>query len=140
MYGRASPTVIIAPIRPHAALIVFSIWHGDMVLPAALTISSFLRSIIETLPSSSTVAMSPVCGLPSFFSALVAGELADRFLGLTAKLFELVLRLIRTAHSVCCSYFAGTDPGWPKPQPEATSEPVGAGTIGPIERQGRSSF
>jgi hypothetical protein len=34
------------------------------------------------------------------FSALVAGNLAERFLGLTAKILDLVLRLIRIAHGV----------------------------------------
>ena len=37
---------------------------GDMFLPAALMISSFLRSMIFTNPASSICAMSPVCSQP----------------------------------------------------------------------------
>src|SRR5664279_5906629 len=44
--------------------------------------------------------------LALIFSALVAGDLADRFLDLAAKLVELVLRLILAAHCVR-SYFSG---------------------------------
>ena len=39
--------------------------------------------------------------LALIFGVLVAGHLADRFLGLTAEVLYLVLRLIRTAHSTC---------------------------------------
>ena len=41
------------------------------------------------------VALALILGIP------VAGHLADRFLGLTAEVLCLVLRLIRTAHSIC---------------------------------------
>src|SRR6202051_5347122 len=44
--------------------------------------------------------------LALILGALVTGDLADRFLRLTAKILGLILRLIRTAHSVCSS-FAG---------------------------------
>src|ERR1700730_14308517 len=39
--------------------------------------------------------------LALILGALVAGDLADRFLRLTAKILGLILRLIHTAHSVC---------------------------------------
>ncbi len=50
---------------------------GDMFLPAALMISSFLRSTIRTNPSSSMVAMSPVRSQPSssIVSAVFSGWL-----------------------------------------------------------------
>src|SRR5271157_4060951 len=48
--------------------------------------------------------------LALMFSALVAGNLAERFLGLTAKILDLVLRLIRITHSVSApSLFVGMD-------------------------------
>ena len=48
--------------------------------------------------------------LALMFSALVAGYLAERFLGLTAKILDLVLRLIRITHSVSApSLFVGMD-------------------------------
>src|SRR5664279_2510666 len=58
--------------------------------------------------------------LALIFSALVAGDLADRFLDLAAKLVELVLRLILTAHSVC-PFPMWESTRWPKPQPEANA-------------------
>src|SRR6185312_12921599 len=58
--------------------------------------------------------------LALIFSALVAGDLADRFFGLAAKVLGLVLRLIRTAHSVS-SYFAGIGPGGRNLSPLGTS-------------------
>ena len=50
---------------------------GDMFLPAALMISSFLRPVIVTYPSSSMAAMSPVCSHPPgpIASAVPAGSL-----------------------------------------------------------------
>ena len=42
---------------------------GDMFLPAALMISSFLRSMIDRKPSSSIRPMSPECSHPSVSSA-----------------------------------------------------------------------
>ena len=48
---------------------------GDMFLPAALMISSFLRSTILTKPASSISAMSPVWSQPSesIVSAVFSG-------------------------------------------------------------------
>jgi len=50
---------------------------GDMFLPAALMISSFLRPVIVTYPSWSMAAMSPVCSQPSesIASAVRTGSL-----------------------------------------------------------------
>ena len=50
---------------------------GDMFLPPALMISSFLRSMIVTYPSSSTLTTSPVCSQPSasIASAVFSGSL-----------------------------------------------------------------
>lgn len=44
LYGRPSPMVIITPIIGQAARMAFSMLAGDMFFPAALMISSFLRS------------------------------------------------------------------------------------------------
>src|SRR5664279_2341001 len=60
--------------------------------------------------------------LALIFSALVAGDLADRFLDLAAKLVELVLRLILAAHCVC-SYFRGNRPGGRNLSPRLAREP-----------------
>jgi hypothetical protein len=55
------------------------------------------------------------------FSALVAGDLADRFLSLAAQILGLILRLIRTAHSVSSSrestQVAATSARWVPRQP-----------------------
>jgi hypothetical protein len=59
-------------------------------------------------------------GLALVFSALVAGDPADCFFGLTDKILDLVLRLIRTAHGVC-SCFAGIGSGLPNVQTVGTS-------------------
>jgi SAM-dependent methyltransferase len=59
-------------------------------------------------------------GLAVIFSALVAGDLADRFFGLTDKVLDLVLRLIRTAHGIC-SYFTGIGSGLPNVYTVGTS-------------------
>ena len=53
------------PISGLPDLTAASMFAGDMFLPAALMISSFLRSTIVTKPSASIVAMSPVCSQPS---------------------------------------------------------------------------
>ena len=58
--------------------------------------------------------------LALIFGAPVAGDLADRFLSLAAQILGLILRLIRTAHSVS-SYFAGIDPGGRNLSPLGTS-------------------
>ena len=49
---------------------------GAMFLPAEVMISSFLRSTIETKPSSSIAPMSPVCSQPSssIRSAVASGR------------------------------------------------------------------
>src|SRR6478735_10919012 len=57
--------------------------------------------------------------LALIFSALVAGDLADRFLSLAAQILGLILRLIRTAHNA--SYFAVIDPGGHNLSPSGTS-------------------
>ncbi|CNU09407.1 Uncharacterised protein [Mycobacterium tuberculosis] len=44
LYVRPSPIAIITPTMGHAARMVFSMLAGDMFFPAALMISSFLRS------------------------------------------------------------------------------------------------
>ena len=53
------------PISGPAVFSAASMFAGDMFLPAALMISSFLRSTIVTKPSSSIAATSPVCSQPS---------------------------------------------------------------------------
>ena len=53
MYGRRSPNTHAWPISGPAAFRRISMFAGDMFLPAALMISSFLRSTIQTKPSSS---------------------------------------------------------------------------------------
>ena len=64
---------------PISGLDVFSrasMFAGDMFLPAALMISSFLRSTIVTKPSASISATSPVCSQPSasIASAVFSGS------------------------------------------------------------------
>ena len=46
LYGRPSPIAIAWPIRVLPVLMFASMFAGDMFLPAALMISSFLRSTI----------------------------------------------------------------------------------------------
>ena len=46
LYGRPSPIAIAWPISGPADLSFDSMFAGDMFLPAALMISSFLRSTI----------------------------------------------------------------------------------------------
>jgi hypothetical protein len=65
LYGRPSPITDMAPMSGVAALMVFSICVGDMFLPEALMMISFLRSTTLRYPSSSTVTISPVCSQPS---------------------------------------------------------------------------
>ena len=57
--------------------------------------------------------------LALIFSALVAGDLADRFLSLAAEVLGLVLRLIRTAHSAAPT--SRESPRWPNLSPLGTS-------------------
>ena len=47
LYGRRSPITATEPISGLAAFSVLSMFAGDMFLPAALMISSFLRSTID---------------------------------------------------------------------------------------------
>ena len=65
------------PISGLADLIAASMFAGDMFLPAALMISSFLRSTILRKPSSSSAPMSPVWSQPSasIASAVLSGAL-----------------------------------------------------------------
>ena len=65
------------PINGEAVLSSASMFAGDMFLPAALMISSFLRSTILRNPSSSSSPMSPVCSQPSssIVSAVLSGWL-----------------------------------------------------------------
>ena len=53
------------PISGEELLSAASMFAGDMFLPAALMISSFLRSTIFRKPSSSNSPMSPVSRKPS---------------------------------------------------------------------------
>ena len=46
LYGRRSPITTTEPISGLVVLIVLSMFAGDMFLPAALMMSSFLRSTI----------------------------------------------------------------------------------------------
>ncbi len=48
LYGRPSPITHACPIRGDAPLSVDSMFAGDMFLPAALMMISFLRSTIVT--------------------------------------------------------------------------------------------
>ena len=63
------------PISGLADLIVASMLAGDMFLPAALMMISFLRSTIRRNPSSSIDPMSPVWSQPSasIASAVLSG-------------------------------------------------------------------
>src|SRR6476620_12652132 len=78
----------------------------------------FFEGILDLLAGVFEVGLRLVA-LALIFSALVAGDLADRFLSLAAQILGLILRLIRTAHSV--SYFAGIDPGGRSLSPLGTS-------------------
>src|SRR6185437_16635155 len=51
--GRASPIAITAPISELSALTAASTFAGEMFLPAALTMISFLRPVMERYPSAS---------------------------------------------------------------------------------------
>ena len=77
LYGRASPIVTATPMSGLPAFSSPSMLLGDMFLPAALMMISFLRSTILTKPSSSICAMSPVCSQPSesMASAVFSGSL-----------------------------------------------------------------
>ena len=50
LYGRASQTATVTAMSELAARIELSMLTGDMFLPAALTISSFVRSMIVMWP------------------------------------------------------------------------------------------
>src|SRR6185436_3790464 len=63
------------------------------------------EGVLDLLASAFEVGL-PLVVLAPDLSAPVAGDPADRFFGLAAKLLRLVLGLIRCAHCVC-SYFAG---------------------------------
>jgi len=77
LYWRASPIVAAWPISGLPVLIAASMFAGDMFLPAALMMISFLRSTIFRNPSSSSSPMSPVCSQPSasIVSAVCSGLL-----------------------------------------------------------------
>ena len=63
--GFESPIAIAWPISGPAAFSLASMFAGDMFLPAALMMSSFLRSTIFRKPSSSNSPTSPVWSQPS---------------------------------------------------------------------------
>ena len=77
LYGRRSPMQTAWPIRGLPDFSAASMFAGDMFLPAALMMISFLRSMIVRKPSSSIVPMSPVCSHPSasIASAVFSGWL-----------------------------------------------------------------
>src|SRR3989304_5695365 len=68
-----------------SALSMFSMFWGAMFMPPAVTIRSFLRSVMVTKPSGSSVPMSPVWnqppgwrGRPAWRGAARAAPDADR--------------------------------------------------------------
>ena len=67
--GRLSPIAIACPTSGPAAFSLASMFAGDMFLPAALMMISFLRSTILRKPSSSNSPMSPVWSQPSSSTA-----------------------------------------------------------------------
>ena len=76
MYGCRSPTTIACETY-FDAFRSFSRFCGATFLPPAVTMMSFLRSVILTKPSSSISAMSPVRSQPSSPStaAVASGSL-----------------------------------------------------------------
>ena len=73
-YGRRSPCTITWLING-SAFRRFSMFWGAMFMPPAVTIRSFLRSVMKRNPSSSTRPMSPVWNQPlgSNTSAVASG-------------------------------------------------------------------
>src|SRR6185295_12910354 len=72
------------------------------VTPTTVTRHILFERVLDLLASLFEAGLRLV-GLALIFSALVARDLADRFFGLTDKVFGLVLCLVHTAHSVCSS-------------------------------------